>query len=275
MNKKLIGSVFALIIIIGLVWYINAGNNKEREHHDDDSVAVHEIYPGDLVEKIKRNEDIIILDVRTIEEYKEIHLENSLLLPVQEMSQQSLAEIGLGENAKDKEIYIYCRSGNRSQTAYNIMESLGYTNIKSVAGGMIHWEEDEYPFTEVGEYVETKTTSEENSINIPKISIDKELHDFGIIPQFGGTVEASFIVRNSGTEMLEIGQITTSCSCTSASISNDQIASGEAAILTVVFDPNFHGEPLDVFKRTVFIPTNDPNTPEAEISIQVDIDEGK
>jgi rhodanese-related sulfurtransferase len=275
MNKKLIGSVFALIIIIGLVWYINAGNNKEREHHDDDSVAVHEIYPGDLVEKIKRNEDIIILDVRTIEEYKEIHLKNSLLLPVQEMSQQSLAEIGLGENAKDKEIYIYCRSGNRSQTAYNIMESLGYTNIKSVAGGMIHWEEDEYPFTEVGEYVETKTTSEENSINIPKISIDKELHDFGIIPQFGGTVEASFIVRNSGTEMLEIGQITTSCSCTSASISNDQIASGEAAILTVVFDPNFHGEPLDVFKRTVFIPTNDPNTPEAEISIQVDIDEGK
>jgi len=275
MNKKLIGSVFALIIIIGLVWYINAGNNKEREHHDDDSVAVHEIYPGDLVEKIKRNEDIIILDVRTIEEYKEIHLENSLLLPVQEMSQQSLAEIGLGENAKDKEIYIYCRSGNRSQTAYNIMESLGYTNIKSVAGGMIHWEEDEYPFTEVGEYVETKTTSEENSINIPKISIDKELHDFGIIPQFGGTVEASFIVRSSGTEMLEIGQITTSCSCTSASISNDQIASGEAAILTVVFDPNFHGEPLDVFKRTVFIPTNDPNTPEAEISIQVDIDEGK
>ena len=46
-------------------------------------------------------------------------------------------------------------------------------------------------------------------------------------------------------------------------------------MLTVVFDPDFHEEPVDVFKRTVFIPTNDPNTPEAEVSVQVDIAEGE
>jgi len=275
MKKELIISIFSLIIIVGLVLYTTTVNKEEGEHHDDDSVAAHEIYPGDLVEKIEGKEDIILLDVRTLEEYEELHLENALLLPVQELSQKSLSEIGLGENAKNKEIYIYCRSGNRSQTAYNIMESLGYTNIKSVAGGMIHWEEDEYPFTEVGNYVESKTIPEENSVDSPIISVDRDLHDFGRIPQFGGTVETSFTITNTGTEVLKIGQITTSCSCTTASVSNNLVESGEEAILTVVFDPDLHEEPYDVFKRTVFIPTNDPNTPEAEVNIQVDIIEGK
>jgi len=220
----------------------------------------------------------ILLDVRTPEEYAEIHLENALLLPVQELSQESLASIGLGADMKDKEIIIYCRSGSRSQTAYNIMESLGYTNIKSVAGGMIHWEEDRYPLTESGEYtgstLSTTANDEVTAATGPKIVIDRKLHDFGAIPQYGGTVQTNFTITNSGTEVLEIGQITTSCSCTSATIEDSEIQPGENTILTVVFDPDFHEEPLDVFKRTVFIPTNDTNHPEAEVSVQVDIQEG-
>ena len=129
-----------------------SSHEEEAEHHDDDRVEPYEIYPGDVAEKIKNNEDIILLDVRTPEEYETVHLENALLLPVQELLQQSLNQIGLGENMKDREIILYCRSGARSKTAYDIMKSLGYTNIKSVGGGMIHWEEDNYPFTESGKY---------------------------------------------------------------------------------------------------------------------------
>ncbi len=150
MNTKLIAGVLAVFLLGGLVWHITTDQDESlevahegSEHHDDDSVASYEIYPGDVVTKIKDNEDIILLDVRTLEEYETIHLENALLLPVQELSQQTLNEIGLGEDVKNKEIILYCRSGNRSKTAYNIMESLGYTNIKSVSGGMIHWEGDE------------------------------------------------------------------------------------------------------------------------------------
>jgi len=248
------------------------------EHHDDDDdvVAAYEIYPGDLAEKITNNEDIILLDVRTPEEYEEVHLENALLLPVQELSQQSLAKVGLGDDSKDKEIYLYCRSGARSKTAYDIMSSLGYTNIKSVAGGMVHWEEDEYPHTEVGAY-DGEVSSVKNSgvRGGATVSLDRKTHDFGTITQYGGVVEAEFTVSNTGDSVLEIGQVTTSCSCTSASISSRSIKAGGSAKLTVVFDPDFHEEPLDKFKRTVFIPTNDPNTPEAEVSITVDILEGK
>lgn len=271
--------VLAAVIGIGYFLTRNAGQNTMmgEEHHEDEMVESHEIHPGIVAEKIKNNEDIILLDVRTSEEYEKVHLENALLLPVQELSGQSLARIGLGEDSKDKEIIIYCRSGARGKTAYDIMDSLGYTNIKSISGGIIHWEEDQYPFTESGAYSGSYMMNEEGGVSVggPHIALESTFYDFGIIPQFGGTVETDFIVRNEGTETLIIGDITTSCSCTSALISETEIKPGKNATLTVTFDPNFHEEPLDIFKRTIFIPTNDPTEPEAEVTIQVDITEGK
>ena len=287
MNKKMIFGALAIVILGFGIWTIaqtdkttgHVATNSEDDHHSDDGINSHEIYPGDVVEKITNGEDIVLLDVRTLEEYETIHLENALLLPVQELSQQSLAAIGLGEDMKDQEIILYCRSGARSKTAYDIMTTLGYTNIKSVGGGMIHWEEDNYPFTETGTYkgstTANGTTGESAVATGPKISLDRVIHDFGVIPQLGGTVKTDFTITNSGTEVLEIGQITTSCSCTSASVAKNKLQVGESTKLTVVFDPDFHDEPLDVFKRTVFIPTNDPHNPEVEVSVQVDIAEGK
>lgn len=280
---KNIGMNYAFFVVIvaigvgGFFLYSNFSSTREGDvlDHQDEAVESFEIYPGEVVKKIMENEDIVLLDVRTIEEYGEVHLENALLLPVQELSQKTLDGIGLGESAKDKEIIIYCRSGARSKTAYQIMEQLGYTNIKSVSGGMIHWMEDDYPFTEVGVGSGGLVTSDEARLDGPKITLDRSFHNFGVIPQHGGAVEAVFTVKNDGTEILEVGDITTSCSCTSAEISSRSISAGEEATLRVLFDPDFHEEPLDVFKRTVFIPTNDPNIPEAEVVIEVDIAEGE
>lgn len=283
MNTKTITIIIAVIAILGIAYLFNTNTNNpdvaSDEHHEDEMMENYEIYPGDVADKVERGEDIVLLDVRTPEEYEEVHLKNALLLPVQELSAQSLADIGLGENAKDKEIIIYCRSGARSKTAYDIMRSLGYTNIKSVAGGMIHWEEDNYPFTETGVYTGSSISVSESESTVsesgPRIELDRTFYDFGVIPQYGGTIQETFTVKNSGKETLTIGDITTSCSCTSATISGTSIDPDDTAILTVVFDPDFHEEPRDAFKRTVFIPTNDPTTLEAEITIQVDIAEGE
>jgi len=274
MQTKIIIIIGIIVIIIGIIIFQNNDMkvNQVKVHNDD--IQSYEISPGDVVKKIEKNEDIVLLDVRTPEEYKEIHLQNAILLPVQELSLQSLEAIGLGEDAKDKEIIIYCRSGGRSKTAYDIMSSLGYTNIKSVSGGMIHWQEDEYPFTKTGEYVVNEIKDDVIG-NGPKIILDRAFHDFGAIPQYGGVVETTFIIKNEGNETLTTGDITTSCSCTNATIASSSILEGEETILSVIFDPDFHEEPLDVFKRTIFIPTNDPTKPEVEIVIQVDIKEGE
>jgi phage shock protein E len=80
------------------------------------------------------NEEIILLDVRTYSEYAEGHIEDALLLPLSDLETEA-DEIIPDKNA----IYIiYCRSGNRSDQAANILVDLGYQNIYDM-GGIIDW----------------------------------------------------------------------------------------------------------------------------------------
>jgi len=279
MNKShlIAGVIIIAIIVVGVV--LGKTNTSdvlpqevEQETHEDGPVATHEIYPGDVADKIASSEDVILLDVRTPEEYEEIHLENSLLLPVDKISQSTLNNIGLGEDSKDKEIILYCRSGNRSGRAYDMMTALGYTNLTSVQGGMVHWQEDNYPHTESGAYVGVDYSSTEvSATDGARITFDKKEHDFGQIPRLGGTISADFVLSNTGVEDLVIGDITTSCGCTSTELGAKTVAPGESTTLTVVFDPDFHKEPQGAFTRTVFIPTNDASNPEAELTVGVEI----
>ena len=283
MNTNIVALILAgLAVVIGVVFFLTTSINNtmmDNRNHEDGVVEEYEISPGDVAGKIKNNERFVLLDVRTPEEYEKFHLKDALLLPVQELSAQSLADIGLGADAKDTEIIVYCRSGTRGKTAYDIMQSLGYTNVKNIAGGMIHWQEDNYPFGETGVYVGPTTGmmmegSTVQTTDGPRIALDRASHDFGVVPQYGGVVETTFTITNKGTKTLSIGTITTSCSCTSARISQTDVAAGGEATLTVSFDPDFNAEPTGVFKRTVFIPTNDSTNSEVEVVLQVDIAEG-
>ena len=133
--------VLIISIVIGYLLIVGINNRRamiNNLYRGDNMINSFEIHPNAVTEKIKNNKDIILLDVRTPEEYKEKRLMGSILLPIQELSQRTLANIGLGIGSKNKEIIIYCRSGVRSKTAYDIMNTLGYTNIKSVAGGIEH-----------------------------------------------------------------------------------------------------------------------------------------
>lgn len=78
--------------------------------------------------------DVIILDVRTKEEYDSGHIENSILIPVNDIEKEA-------ENIlKDKEqkILVYCRSGNRSSQASKLLVKMGYTNVYDF-GGIKDW----------------------------------------------------------------------------------------------------------------------------------------
>ncbi len=89
-------------------------------------------------EKAKKmidNEKVIILDVREQFEYDESHIENSILIPLGEVT--SRVEIELPN--KDEKILIYCRSGRRSKHASIVMVMLGYKNIYEF-GGILTWE---------------------------------------------------------------------------------------------------------------------------------------
>jgi NADPH-dependent 2,4-dienoyl-CoA reductase/sulfur reductase-like enzyme/rhodanese-related sulfurtransferase len=83
--------------------------------------------------KIQNGEDFVFLDVRSPQEYGQVHLPNSTLIPLG-MLRKRLAEI-----QKDKEIIAYCAISLRGYEASLILRAAGFTNIKVLDGGVAMW----------------------------------------------------------------------------------------------------------------------------------------
>lgn len=88
-----------------------------------------------LQAKITAQEDFVLLDVRSLDEYNSGHIPTAVLLPHDEIN--SKAEALLSD--KNKEIVVYCRSGRRSAIAAEALGKLGYTNVQDF-GGISRWQ---------------------------------------------------------------------------------------------------------------------------------------
>ena len=83
----------------------------------------------------------LVLDVRTDAEFKSGHLENALLIPVQQL-QSRLKELSAYKN---QDILIYCATGNRSTVASKILIDSGFKRIHNMRYGIYQWSRDTYP----------------------------------------------------------------------------------------------------------------------------------
>jgi rhodanese-related sulfurtransferase len=82
---------------------------------------------------LESNNNVTLLDVRTVEEYKMVgHLPNTILIPLDKLK----ANLQMLQNVKQTNILVYCNSGNRSVTASRILEKHGFTPI-NIRGGII------------------------------------------------------------------------------------------------------------------------------------------
>ncbi len=75
-----------------------------------------------------------LVDVRSPEEFADGHIEGAVNIPVQELGQR-LAEL---EDAKEKGVVVYCRSGKRSARAAEILAGAGHRSVYDL-GGMSSW----------------------------------------------------------------------------------------------------------------------------------------
>ena len=75
----------------------------------------------------------LLVDVRTPQEFAGGHIEGAVNIPLQSLEQR------MGEIPQDEPVVIYCRSGNRSNTAARILAQAGYTDIYDL-GGVIAWQ---------------------------------------------------------------------------------------------------------------------------------------
>ena len=111
--------------------------------------SVGEIFPWDLQEKLETSDELILLDIREPYEFETMRIENSINVPrgILEQSCEWDYEETLPDlvNAREQEIVLICRSGNRSVLAAYTMQQMGYQNVVSLKTGLKGWNDYEQP----------------------------------------------------------------------------------------------------------------------------------
>ena len=102
---------------------------KNQENSDD--------VEANNIEDLVKNKEFL-LDVREEYEYQEGHVKGAVNLPLREILSQK------DSLPKDKDIYVYCRSGHRSADAVNFLKSLGFEKVHNIEGGFIDISFNEY-----------------------------------------------------------------------------------------------------------------------------------
>ncbi len=110
---------------------------------------ISEIFPWDLKERLDAGALLLLLDVREPDEFACARIEGSLSAPrgILEMACEEGYEDTVPElaAARDHEIVVICRSGQRSLLAARTLQRLGYRNVTSLRTGLRGWNDDEYP----------------------------------------------------------------------------------------------------------------------------------
>ncbi len=86
--------------------------------------------------RLDAGEQLNLLDVREPHENADFNI-GGILLPLGKVQTMQIDDI---EDLRDKEVLIYCRSGNRSGQACMILEQMGFANVSNVVGGMLDWQ---------------------------------------------------------------------------------------------------------------------------------------
>jgi rhodanese-related sulfurtransferase len=101
------------------------------------------ITPRQLHERLQQGENLPLLDVRTPAEHAAVHVPDVHLVSLDRLDATTLS--GVTPFAKDKPLYIFCRSGERAQRAADKLAKHGYQQCHIVEGGMTAWAEAGLP----------------------------------------------------------------------------------------------------------------------------------
>ncbi|PAE16738.1 hypothetical protein CHH91_07405 [Virgibacillus sp. 7505] len=110
--------------------YLRKSGDAEAK---EDKNFPHTVQNEEIIQKLDAGEDVVILDVREPAEYTFGHIPGAVSIPLGELEDR------MDEISKDKEIYVVCRTGSRSDLASKQMEEKGFKNIKNAVQGMVEW----------------------------------------------------------------------------------------------------------------------------------------
>lgn len=104
---------------------------------------VDEIFPWDLADALDDQHNLLLVDIREPYEYEAMHIRGAVNVPrgVLESACEYNYEETLPElaEAREREVILICRSGKRSALAADILQQMGYRQVKSLKTGMRGW----------------------------------------------------------------------------------------------------------------------------------------
>ena len=135
-----IGAAIVLLaaVIIVVIYMTQKSVNEPMQNSGSSNSATkaeyHKITAQEGKEMMDKDKSILLVDVRTQEEYDQGRIAGSVLIPDYEIEAKAASKLP----DKDATIIIYCRSGNRSKTAANKLVSMGFTKVYDM-GGITSW----------------------------------------------------------------------------------------------------------------------------------------
>ena len=127
-------AVVAILAVVAGVYTPKIMNWGESDEGNYGDVSIQE-----AIELMEQKSDLVIVDVRTVAEFDDGHIEGAINVPVDELATR------LDELSKDDELLVYCRTGNRSGSAVTILSDAGYTKIYHMHEGISVWIQLGYP----------------------------------------------------------------------------------------------------------------------------------
>lgn len=135
--KKYIGIILVMLMIVGMTGCssINQGGDvKNMSTNINEQKQYTQVSMEETIAIMETEQDYIILDVRTSEEYSEYHIPNAINIPNETIGTNEILELP----NKEQLILVYCRSGNRSKQAAKKLADLGYSHVVEF-GGINDW----------------------------------------------------------------------------------------------------------------------------------------
>ena len=127
------------VLFVFVVFIISCGNNQTGSASN--SGFVKDIKPKEALNLIKGTDAIIVLDVRTPQEFASGHIKRAININIGDADFKSKIE----NLDRDKTYFVYCASGYRSSGTINLMKKLNFKFVYHMDEGMAGWGKAGYP----------------------------------------------------------------------------------------------------------------------------------
>ncbi len=133
--KNIIKRSFPIILLFALVFLMVTSIVRAQQYS-----SAFDISAKETRKVLAKDTNVVLLDVRSPQEYAGERIANSPLMPLQYI-EKKIRDL---ERYKNKKIIVYCRSGNRSELAVEILREYGF-NALNMQGGILQWKAERFP----------------------------------------------------------------------------------------------------------------------------------